>query len=700
MERWVRHELATRLDVVANVVFPTLRGALEGATAWVLEPGDHPAGRAWWDVDKGPTRGGWQPAVLASRVVSLLRARCTGEQPLLDQPAFAQVREYLAPPRSAGLDPDSDTDRGAVSYRELHFARQVADVLVRLGWDRPDEALAWARAPEAAPEQHRWLAALLQKLGAAEGGAPAAGVEALARLEATSGPGASAALVFRLFGPSFLTPGEILRLQALGRHAEVHVYAWSAWEAGPAGEKQNPVGRSLGGPLLSLDRLERLATARRTSVSAGQPAPPSPTLLGLLQHDVHRDHPTWTVFSPSTPSTPSTPGVGDDCSIRFHAAHGPLREVEILRDTLLNAFLDDETLQSRDVLVMTPDLATYAPLVAAVFAERLDSAASPPPASPPPASPPPAVPRIPVAIADLGLTHTNPVAAALLAILRMVEDRITAPDLADLLAMMPVRLRYGITPEDMDELPALMTASAMTWGLDEADRATALQPAVCTHTLSAGVERLALGVLMPDDDPLLVVSGASKPDRPIWPVSPLTVHGADSVHRVGVLASVVRSLEVLRAQLKGATMPMAAWPATLVGILDTFTEVSAAQGWLRAAVVDAIDELVQPEPAEAHEQVETCTIRRVLQGRFEIQEGGDRLITGAVTMSELQPMRGVPYRFVALLGMGDAAFPRGGSRPAWDAFDTARHDELPARAIDRGLLRDALLYTTGRLHVR
>ena len=50
--------------------------------------------------------------------------------------------------------------------------------------------------------------------------------------------------------------------------------------------------------------------------------------------------------------------------------HGPMRQCEVLRDQLLAAFERDPTLEPRHVLVMTPDIETYGPLLSAVFARR------------------------------------------------------------------------------------------------------------------------------------------------------------------------------------------------------------------------------------------------------------------------------------------------------------------------------------------
>ncbi|MDJ0114570.1 exodeoxyribonuclease V subunit gamma, partial [Rhodococcus erythropolis] len=81
---------------------------------------------------------------------------------------------------------------------------------------------------------------------------------------------------------------------------------------------------------------------------------------------------------------------------QVHACHGPARQVEVLRECLLRLFEDDPTLQPRDVLVMCPDVETYAPLVRAAFGQGVHGHPGH---------------LLRVRLADRGLRQTNPVLA-------------------------------------------------------------------------------------------------------------------------------------------------------------------------------------------------------------------------------------------------------------------------------------------------
>ena len=94
--------------------------------------------------------------------------------------------------------------------------------------------------------------------------------------------------------------------------------------------------------------------------------PADDTLLSRIQADVRADR--------SPPGIP-LPGAADarppldaaDRSVQIHACHGRARQVEVLRDAILHLLEEDDTLQPRDVIVMCPDIETFAPLIQATF---------------------------------------------------------------------------------------------------------------------------------------------------------------------------------------------------------------------------------------------------------------------------------------------------------------------------------------------
>src|SRR6185295_19275727 len=102
---------------------------------------------------------------------------------------------------------------------------------------------------------------------------------------------------------------------------------------------------------------------------------------------------------------------------------GRARQVEVLRDAILHLLDEDETLEPRDVIVMCPDIETFAPLIQATFGagdvfddddelEALPAGVRPP--------------DLRVRLADRSLRQTNPVLGVVGRLPDLVDERLTA----------------------------------------------------------------------------------------------------------------------------------------------------------------------------------------------------------------------------------------------------------------------------------
>ena len=108
----------------------------------------------------------------------------------------------------------------------------------------------------------------------------------------------------------------------------------------------------------------------------------------------------------AAPGRPPARSRQTDRSLQVHACHGRARQVEVVRDAILHVLEEDPTLEPRDVIVMCPDIETFAPLIQATFgaAERTaqDEELESLPAEVRP-------PDLRVRLADRSLRQTNPV---------------------------------------------------------------------------------------------------------------------------------------------------------------------------------------------------------------------------------------------------------------------------------------------------
>jgi exodeoxyribonuclease V gamma subunit len=682
MERWIKHEIATRTGMAARLAFPFPRPAFEGAARWLLHE-DRAAHAPYWERDE-KVDDILNPERMAFRIVDLIREHYS-------DPDFARVAHYL----ELGEAP------GAVSSKELVFAESVAGVLSTLLVDRGNDTLGWAEDPGQSSEENRWLARLLHRLGVAElKDSPQMLIQRLRDEQPNASPRSLC-----VFGLSTMSPGDRAQLCAISAFMDVHLFIMTPTDEWVV---EDPTRQEY------VRALKKAKTAEeRAAIDAAHKlANPILFNLGLPSRDlqswlesVHYEESGLSVFQ-DTPGATSLEriqnwvrhaevapeiavGAGEDSSLEFHRTYGAMRQCEVLRDRLLDLFSGPDAIEPRDVLVMTPDIQTYAPLITAVFSRRpkiseIDSRR---------------IPEIPVAVADLGLRQTNPIAAALLDMVALSGERLKASWLVDFMSLEPVRRRFGLG-DDLSALQSLLQKSGFRWGADAADREQVGQPALDQNTARFAMERMALGVLMPDEDrsgPTLSSTDA------FGPVSALDVQGRDQVHHVGQLSALLRTVMWHRETLQKSATPTE-WAERFKKVLDDLTETSPKAHWLRVEVNQALDDLVtysnisndQPSSVEVDRQA----IETWLGGRFDIRRKGDRPINGAVQVCAMEPMRSVPFKVVALLGMDDGSFPRGSRRPTWDPMEqTRKAGERDRREVDRHLLLEALLSAREKLMV-
>ncbi len=142
-----------------------------------------------------------------------------------------------------------------------------------------------------------------------------------------------------------------------------------------------------------------------------------------------------------------------DRSIRIHSCHSPFRETEVLQDHLLHLFEQDPELMPGDILVMTPDIEAYAPIIQAVF-------------DLPPANPK----RIPFSIADRNALGEGAVIESFLALLRLQGSRFGASQVMAILESPAVHARFGLSEANLGHIRQWILETGIRWGIDQENR--------------------------------------------------------------------------------------------------------------------------------------------------------------------------------------------------------------------------------------
>ena len=298
------------------------------------------------------------------------------------------------------------------------------------------------------------------------------------------------------------------------------------------------------------------ARASRRGSRPRQLAEPG-TLLGLLQHDLRANH------APTIEERAGRHHDPADRSLQVHACHGPSRQVDVLREVLVGLLQDDPTLEPRDILVMCPDIETYAPLISAGFGlaptgpEALDGVG----VDGHPAH------RLRVKLADRALVSTNPLLAVAGVLLELSGGRVTASEVLDLAATEPCRRRFGFTDDELERAGRWVASTGVRWGLDQDARASFAMDRFPQNTWRTGLDRILLGVAMSGDDHRHLGTGL-----------PLDDVGSNEIDLAGRLAELLDRLDRSLAAL-GAARSVSDWMDALrTGVRD-LTDVPADDAW-------------------------------------------------------------------------------------------------------------------------
>lgn len=203
------------------------------------------------------------------------------------------------------------------------------------------------------------------------------------------------------------------------------------------------------------------------------------SLLNRLQNDIlDLEDPTQNMEEPT--------GKMLDDSLKIHSCHSRMREVEVLKDQLLK-LLSDEKYNPSDILVMTPEIEEYAPLIQAVFTDD-----------------PAEEQFIPFSIADRVILKESAVIRFFLELLTFHKKRFTINDVFALFESEAIRDKFEITPHDQELVQSWIEQVNIRWGIDAKFRSNSGVPATPENTWQFGIDRILTGFAIPGDTQHLV----------------------------------------------------------------------------------------------------------------------------------------------------------------------------------------------------
>ncbi|MDD2723724.1 MAG: exodeoxyribonuclease V subunit gamma [Methylovulum sp.] len=620
MERWLSQQLAAKFSVWGNYQF--------------LFPGKFFSEMAR-KIDSRLSDTAFDRHLMMWRLEGLLR-RVKGDE-------FAPVRQYL-----------SGANHGLKRYQ---LAQQLSQLFDQYQMMRPDMLELWQRGQLLyGSDAERWQRSLwlqvLEQTGTRHRGLLwQAAIKKL--LDAPEGQ-FSGVMPERInvFGLNTMPPLFLQYLHGLSRHGDVHLFLLNPSEdfwADLASRRQQILHENLHGhPLLATlgqqgrefqEMVLDQAIPFGLELDSFEPAE-AVTLLQRLQNDI------------LTNSLVCVP-MSVDPSLRIHACHSRLREVEVLKNELLQALADDASLELRDIVVMAPDIQKYEPFIAAVFAD------------------------IQHAIADRSLRLGNDALDAFINFLSLSQSRFGWQAVLDLLEQAVVYPGFGLSETDLDLIKHWVLDTNIRWGKSAQHKQELGLPEAGEYTWQMALERLLMGYAMGDDEAF--IDG----------VLPYRDIEGSSAQALGGLCEFMNLLFRASQELKQAKT-LANWSKRLYAYADLL--LPAADAIERQQLNELLVELSADLDGVHTDTVELQVIISWLEGAVAERKSTHGFLRGQLTFCSMLPMRSIPFKVIALLGMNDGEFPKIDRPPTFDLLSQHyRKGDRSRRADDRYQFLEILL---------
>ena len=637
-------------------------------------------------------------------VPELASAQDAWEGPALTRTVVSVVDDHFEEPwmwlLARFIDAPSSVDALGNSQR-LRAARKIAGLFTRYARRRPEMVRAWMAGEDlgpdgrALPEADVWQAGLW-RLVRERIGTPSLAELIPTALEPIRSGALDVGLPERLFvyGLTSVDPMDVEVFEALAATRDVHLHVLhpspALWRDTAVLAKRDPAGagsKRASDPTIHLPRhpllrswaqeSRELQSVLASRSHTGEPSArtsgdAATTLLGRLQHDIRAN---------ALPA-PFGMSAGGDRSVQIHVCYGARRQVEVLRDAILHVLAADATLEPRDIVIMTPDLGTFAPLLEAVFLGETGGGEPDPGAETTGGwTGEDALPDLRLRIADRAPAATNPLVRFAATVLDLACARLEAGTVRELVAMPVVRWLFGFDEETADAIAAVIEDANVRWGLDADHRARWNAGRVGDHTWRRGLDRALSGVFYADSSV-----------RVVGDIAPLDGAEGQEAVPIGLLAQIIDRIVAVR-ELLGEPRPYSEWGPAIAAAV----RLLAAPAWDDQWQWGQLERLLEESFPEVEERgddplLDPAEARLVVDGWSREVPSPLHFRTGDITVCTLVPMRSVPYRVVYLLGLDDQRFPRSNRADGDDLLvDNEIIGDSDRGAEDRQLLLDAVM---------
>ena len=345
-----------------------------------------------------------------------------------------------------------------------------------------------------------------------------------------------------------------------------------------------------------------------------------------------------------------------DGSVTINTCFTPVREVEVLYNYLVGLVnVQGENLSARDVVVMVSDIDLYAPYIKAVF----DNAPY----------------NFPYTIADESIVKGNNIFQVIESILLLQADSFKAEEILELLESTHIRERFSIT--DVAAIRTAVNAANIRFGMTG-------EVVNDTRLLSweYGLQRIMYGICI-SGEPLMQVGNET-----LIPLDIAEGNNAGELIRFWHFMQVLQSTVLQRNEAR----TIANWVAYLQELIENLVfQAGEKEEEDYNRLVDYLEKInvldvVSDSPVSF--EVFKHSFLEILNGDTKSQVFGG----SGITFCSLIPMRSIPFKIVAMLGMNFDKFPRKESKLSFNLLEkNKRKGDRNVKDNDKHLFLETIL---------
>jgi exodeoxyribonuclease V gamma subunit len=380
------------------------------------------------------------------------------------------------------------------------------------------------------------------------------------------------------------------------------------------------------------------------------------TLLKKIQYDIYNN------LNSKTRQTLSAIDYKDG-SIKINGAYTPAREVEILQNYLIE-LIDkrNEKLSPKDILVLVSDIETYAPFIHAVFGNSPY--------------------KFPYNIADESYSAGNNMFTAIQEILSLDAEKFKVEDVLRLLESPYIRNRFNIKDEEVLRTAARQAGIIFSMEGRRSDDTRYI-------SWEYGLKKIMYGICM---------SGEQDVHDGQDGFIPLdTAEGTEAIDRVRLMYFVRMLYKKLIDRSQNRTI--SEWAVYLQFLVeDMIFQAGEKDDEDYTKLVQFTEQMALLEK-NANVEISFEVFRHSFLQRLDLEKKAGSFAKGGITFCSLVPMRSIPFKVVAMLGMDFDKFPRKETALSFSLLNEWKLGDRDVKNNDKHLFLETLMSAQKYLYI-